>query len=185
MYLPNPRYTALLNSLSDSELFKLETRFEIFAANMDSSGCSQHFSTLEDFLSAVPGLMQQHATAEAQPWPLAVTVEPITELHRGYSSLAAALQLPQLSCVRAARDFAAGEPIGPYCSLLMPTDMHEVLYQTVDEARLVRHPVCLAVRGQRITFDASCCCEGEHNKLANVLDYRWEAQQQQQQQQQQ
>jgi hypothetical protein len=172
MYLPNPRYTALLNSLSDSELYKLETRFETFAANMDSSGCSQHFQTLEDFLSAVPGLMQHHADSAAQPWPLEVTVEPITEQHRGYSSLAAALQLPQLSCVRASKPFVAGDAIGPYCSLLMPTDMHEVLYQTLDESRLVRHPVCLAVGSQRITFDASCCCGGEHNKLANVLDYR-------------
>ncbi|WIA42312.1 hypothetical protein OEZ86_008326 [Tetradesmus obliquus] len=172
MYLPNPRYTALLNSLSDTALYKLETRFETFAANMDSSGSSQHFPTLEDFLTAVPGLLQQHAEATAQLWPLDVTVEPITEQHRGYSSLAAALQLPQLVCVRASKDFAAGDAIGPYCSLLMPTDMHEVLYQTVEESRLVRHPVCLAVGSQRITFDASCCCEGDHNKLANVLDYR-------------
>jgi hypothetical protein len=173
MYTPTPQCTALLNSLSDCTLSRLEAQFEAFAARMGSSGLSQHFATLEDFLSAVPELeRQQAARAAADPWPVSVGIGPVPERHRGYSSLAAALQLPQLTCVRAAQSFNAGDAIGPYYSLVMPADMHDVLYQAADDAKLTKQQVCVEIGTQRITFDASCCVEGGYNKLGSLLDYR-------------
>jgi hypothetical protein len=174
MYTPTPQCTALLNSLSDCTLSRLEAQFEAFAAKMGSSGLSQHFATLEDFLSAVPELQRQQSAdaAAADPWPAQVDIQPVPERHRGYSSLAAALQLPQLTCVRAAQSFSAGDAIGPYYSLVMPTDMHDVLYQAADDAKLTKQQVCVEIGTQRITFDASCCVEGGCNKLASLLDYR-------------